>query len=110
MQAYLPTALYYLEKEFKMKARVFQSCVRSAILYANETWYSKEQEMDILRRTEKAINGESNVWNQTSREKYRRYEGYVGFELNHRSVVLKLGSTEPLGFGEAIAGVRPRSE
>ena len=30
--------------------------------------------------------------------------------IDYRSVVLKLGSTEPQGFGEAIAGVRPRSE
>ena len=27
-----------------------------------------------------------------------------------KPVVLKLGSTEPQGFGEAVAGVRPRSE
>ena len=27
-----------------------------------------------------------------------------------RTVVLKLGSTEPQGFGEAVAGVRLRSE
>ena len=27
-----------------------------------------------------------------------------------KPVVLKLGSIEPQGFGEAIAGVRPRSE
>ena len=27
-----------------------------------------------------------------------------------RAVVLKLGSTEPQGFGEAVAGVRLRSE
>ena len=35
-------------------------------------------------------------------------------ELPHRglvsAVVLKLGSTEPQGFGEAVAGVRLRSE
>ena len=28
----------------------------------------------------------------------------------HSAVVLKLGSTEPQGFGEAVAGVRLRSE
>ena len=31
-------------------------------------------------------------------------------KLSSRSVVLKLGSTEPQGFGEAVAGVRLRSE
>ena len=29
---------------------------------------------------------------------------------SRRAVVLKLGSTEPQGFGEAVAGVRLRSE
>ena len=37
----------------KIKKRIYQSCVRSAMLYGNETWYLRENEMAILRRTEK---------------------------------------------------------
>ena len=33
-----------------------------------------------------------------------------GLWPSSRAVVLKLGSTEPQGFGEAVAGVRLRSE
>ena len=38
----------------KMKGKVYQSCVRSAMLYGSETWYLRENEMAILR-TEKAM-------------------------------------------------------
>ena len=38
--------------------------------------------------------------NGESMEEYRDF----------RAVVIKLGSTEPQGFGEAVAGVRLRSE
>ena len=36
--------------------------------------------------------------------------GYHRRYSSCRPVVLKLGSTEPQGFGEAVAGVRLRSE
>ena len=39
----------------KMKGKVYHCCVRSAILYGNETWCLKENEKAILRRTEKAM-------------------------------------------------------
>ena len=39
----------------KMKGRIYQSCVRSAMLYGSETWCLRENEMAILRRTEKAM-------------------------------------------------------
>ena len=39
----------------KMKERIYQSCVRLAMLYGSETWCLKENEMAILRRTEKAM-------------------------------------------------------
>ena len=38
-----------------MKGRIYQSCVRSTMLYGSETWYLRENEMAILRRTEKAM-------------------------------------------------------
>ena len=38
----------------KMKGKVYR-CVRSAILYGSETWYLKENEKAILRRTERAM-------------------------------------------------------
>ena len=39
----------------KMKGKVYRCCVRSAILYGNETWCLKENEKAILRRTERAM-------------------------------------------------------
>ena len=38
-----------------MKGKVYRCCVRSAILYGSETWYLKENEITILRRTERAM-------------------------------------------------------
>ena len=38
-----------------MKERIYQSCERSAMLYGSEAWCLRENEMAILRRTEKAI-------------------------------------------------------
>ena len=37
-----------------MKGRIYQSCIRSAVLYGSETWCLRENEMAILR-TKKAI-------------------------------------------------------
>ena len=39
----------------RMKGMVYQSCVRSAMLYGSETWCLTESEMAILRRTERAV-------------------------------------------------------
>ena len=39
----------------KMKGMVYRSCVRSAMLYRSETWCLRENEMIILRRTERAM-------------------------------------------------------
>ena len=39
----------------KMKGMIYRSCVRSAMLYWSETWCSRENEMEILRRTEGAM-------------------------------------------------------
>ena len=39
----------------KTKGMVYRSCVRSAMLYGSETWCLRENEMAILRRTERAI-------------------------------------------------------
>ena len=48
--------LHYGRKfSLKMKGRIYQSCVRSAMLYGSETWCLRENEMAILRRTEKAM-------------------------------------------------------
>ena len=47
--------LYGRKFSLKMQGRIFQSCIRSAMLYGGETWCLKENEMAILRRTEKAM-------------------------------------------------------
>ena len=39
----------------RMKGMVYQSCVRSAMLYGSETWYLRQSEMAISRRTERAM-------------------------------------------------------
>ena len=39
----------------KMKGRIYQSCIRLAMLYWDKTWCLRENEMAILRRTEKAM-------------------------------------------------------
>ena len=39
----------------KIKGMVYRSCVRSAILYGSETWCLRENEMAILRKTERAM-------------------------------------------------------
>ena len=39
----------------KMKGKIYQSSVRSAMLYGSETWCLRENEMAILRRAEKAM-------------------------------------------------------
>ena len=38
-----------------MKGRIYRSYVRSAMLYGSETWCLMENEMAILRRTERAM-------------------------------------------------------
>ena len=39
----------------KMKGMVYRSCVRSAMLHGSETWCLRENEIVILRRTERAM-------------------------------------------------------
>ena len=39
----------------RMKGMIYRSCVRSAMLYGNETWCLRGSEMAILRRTEKVM-------------------------------------------------------
>ena len=41
----------------KTKRMVYRSCVRLVMLYGSETWCLKENEMAILRRTERAMCG-----------------------------------------------------
>ena len=47
--------LYGRKNSFKLKGRIHQSCERSAMRYVSKTWCRRENEMVILRRTEKAI-------------------------------------------------------
>ena len=47
--------LYGSKFSLKMIGKIYQSCVRLAMLYGSETWCLKENEMAILRRTEKAM-------------------------------------------------------
>ena len=46
--------LYGRKFSVKMKERIYQSYVRSAMLYGSETWCLRENEMAILR-TKKAM-------------------------------------------------------
>ena len=47
--------LYGRKFLLKMKGRIYQSCIRSAMLYGSKTWCLRENEMAILRRTEKTM-------------------------------------------------------
>ena len=47
--------LYGRKFLLKMKGRIYQSCIRSAMLYGSETRCLRENGMTILRRTEKAM-------------------------------------------------------
>ena len=47
--------LYRKKLSSRMKERIYQSCVPLAMLYGSETWCLRENEMAILRRTEKAM-------------------------------------------------------
>ena len=38
--------------EAKMKGKVYQSCVRAAMVYGNETWIMKKEEEGVLVRVE----------------------------------------------------------
>ena len=48
---------FLCERRFslRMKGIVHQGCVRSTILYGSETWCLRENEMAILRTTERAM-------------------------------------------------------
>ena len=52
----------------KMKGKVYRCCVRSAVLYENKTWCLKENEIAILRRTERARCGQKVVDRKTTEE------------------------------------------
>ena len=66
----------------KLKGMVYLSCVRSAMLYASETWCLRENEIAILRRTERAM-VRCNVWCKTVGEKENRGpDGDVRIEGN----------------------------
>ena len=47
--------LHAKRSSLKLKGMVYRSCVRSAMLYGGETWGLRENEMAILRRTERAM-------------------------------------------------------
>ena len=47
--------LYGRKFSVKMKEGISQNYVRSAMLYGSEMWCLRENEMAILRRTEKAM-------------------------------------------------------
>ena len=52
----------------KMKGIIYQSCVRSAMLYVRETWCLRENEMAILKRNEKAMCEVELIEKKTSQE------------------------------------------
>ena len=61
----------------KTKGMIYRICARSAMLYGSETWCLKENEMAILRRTERAM-----VRVQLMEKMRRGPNGNVGIEGN----------------------------
>ena len=47
--------LYGRKFSFKITGRIYQSCVRPAMLYGSEMWCLRKNEMAILRRTERSL-------------------------------------------------------
>ena len=47
--------LYGRQFFMKMKGKVYQICVRSALLYESKIWTWREREMEILKRTKRAM-------------------------------------------------------
>ena len=47
--------LFQKFKKCNVKGVVYRSCVRSAMLYGSETWCLRENEMAVLRRTEREM-------------------------------------------------------
>ena len=45
----------YERLSLKMKGKVYQVSVRSAILYGSETWCLRKREVELLRRTKRAL-------------------------------------------------------
>lgn len=39
----------------KLKGKIYRTCIRPAIVYGSETWGLRESELEILRRTERAM-------------------------------------------------------
>ena len=56
------------EKVFVKNERIYQSYIRSAILYGSQTWCLRENEMAILRRTEKAMMRDKMIEKRKSQE------------------------------------------
>ena len=44
----------------RINRMVYRSCIRSAMLYGSKTWCLRENEMVILRRTERAMGRDRN--------------------------------------------------
>ena len=47
--------LYGRKFSLKMKERIYQSCIRSAMLYGSETWCLRENEVATLRKTKNTM-------------------------------------------------------
>ena len=45
--------LYRRKFLLKIKGRIYQSCIRSAMLYGSQAWCLRENEMAILRKLKK---------------------------------------------------------
>ena len=39
----------------QMKEKIYKSYIRSTVLYGSETWYLRENKVDILRRAERSM-------------------------------------------------------
>ena len=76
----------------KMKGRICQSCMRSAMLYGSETWCLRENKTAILRRTEKVI--------------MRAIYGVKMIEKRSQKLVSLLGLNDTLNGLARASGVR----
>ena len=84
------------EKVFVKNERTHQSCVRSAILYGSDTWCPRENEIAILRRTEKATMRAMCVVKMIEKRRSQKLMGLLGCGVRWYGHVLRKDNGEVL--------------
>ena len=90
------------EKVSVKNKRTHQSCVRSAILYGSDTWCPRENEIAILRRTEKAMMRAMCVVKMIEKRRSQKLMGLLGLNDTLASEVRWYGHVLRRDNGEVL--------